>query len=93
MGTAGAAEGRADCVPMMRHIAQVALFFLFFPFSCGFHTPYRPDDSRHFQILSSKTFAAYPRKRFDLSYADGTVLKGFNGIDVVKVSFSWRMAA
>lgn len=38
------------------------------------------------QISQSSTFISDPSKRFDLSYADGTVLKGFTGNDVVKVS-------
>ena len=43
-----------------------------------FHTPYRQEDSRHFDIEASSTFQADARRRFDLSYADGSELKGFN---------------
>lgn len=86
-----------------------------------FHTPFRPEDSRHFQVRSvqhvfsgnaagtsntcallsihgsiddtvaleqiekSSTFTPSPEKRFDLSYADGSELKGFDAQDVVTV--------
>jgi hypothetical protein len=51
-----------------------------------FDEPYKPDDSRHFDIQASSTFKPDPKKQFDLSYADGTELKGFNADDVVHVS-------
>jgi hypothetical protein len=50
-----------------------------------FDEPYRPDDSRHFKVQKSSTFDPEPSKQFDLSYADGTELKGFAGHDVVHV--------
>ena len=49
-----------------------------------FNEPYRPDESRHYDADSS-TFSADAGRQFDLSYADGTVLRGFNGEDVVQV--------
>jgi hypothetical protein len=52
-----------------------------------FHTPYREKDSRHFNIEESSTFVADAERRFDLSYADGSELKGFNAHDIVRVSF------
>ena len=50
-----------------------------------FDEPYKPEESRHFDVKSSSTFRADPKKQFDLSYADGTELKGFNGNDIVHV--------
>jgi len=50
-----------------------------------FHTPFRPQDSRHFQVDESSTFTANPDLRFVLSYADGSELRGFGGDDVVHV--------
>ena len=50
-----------------------------------FDEPYRPNDSRHFKVQTSSTFTPEPSKQFDLSYADGTELKGFAGHDVVHV--------
>jgi hypothetical protein len=38
------------------------------------------------QIEASSTFEADAERRFDLSYADGSELKGFNAHDVVHVS-------
>lgn len=54
-----------------------------------FNEPYRPDESRHYDT-SSSTFTPNAAKQFDLSYADGTVLRGFNGQDVVQVCYSFR---
>ena len=54
-----------------------------------FHTPYREKDSRHFKIEESSTFVADAERRFDLSYADGSELKGFNAHDIVRVSFEF----
>ena len=51
-----------------------------------FNEPYRPSESRQFDV-SSSTFSADAGKQFDLSYADGTVLRGFNGKDVVQVHY------
>ena len=51
-----------------------------------FDEPYKAADSRHFDVQASTTFSAEPKKQFDLSYADGSELKGFNGRDVVHVS-------
>jgi hypothetical protein len=51
-----------------------------------FDEPYKADDSRHFDVQASSTFKPDPKKVFDLSYADGTELKGFNANDVVHVS-------
>ena len=51
-----------------------------------FDEPYKSEDSRQFKIQASTTFVPDPKKQFDLSYADGTELKGFNGHDVVHVS-------
>jgi len=48
-----------------------------------FHTPYKSHDSRHFKIEASSTFEADAERRFDLSYADGSELKGFNAHDIV----------
>jgi hypothetical protein len=50
-----------------------------------FDEPYRPNDSRHFKVQMSSTFNPEAAKQFDLSYADGTELKGFAGHDVVHV--------
>ena len=50
-----------------------------------FDEPYRPGDSRHFDIGATSTFSADTKKQFDLAYADGTELKGFNGFDVVQL--------
>ena len=50
-----------------------------------FDEDYKPDESRHYQVSESSTFAPDAKKQFDLSYADGTELKGFNGVDVVHV--------
>ncbi len=50
-----------------------------------FDEPYRPNDSRHFTVQKSTTFNPEAAKQFDLSYADGTELKGFAGHDVVHV--------
>jgi len=49
----------------------------------GFHTPYRPEQSRHFDVTKSSTFNPITNKVFDLHYADGSHLKGFNGVDQV----------
>lgn len=57
-----------------------------------FHTPFRPEDSRHFQIEKSSTFTPSPEKRFDLSYADGSELKGFDAQDVVTLGDFHGMA-
>lgn len=57
-----------------------------------FNEPYRPSESRHYEV-SSSTFAADAAKQFDLSYADGTVLRGFNGKDVVQVRYFPRVQA
>ena len=51
-----------------------------------FDEPYKPEESRHFDIQASSTFQPDPKKQFDLSYADGTELKGFNANDIVHVS-------
>eukprot|EP00282_Hemiselmis_andersenii_P028658 CAMPEP_0169456838 /NCGR_PEP_ID=MMETSP1042-20121227/16561_1 /TAXON_ID=464988 /ORGANISM="Hemiselmis andersenii, Strain CCMP1180" /LENGTH=484 /DNA_ID=CAMNT_0009569077 /DNA_START=8 /DNA_END=1462 /DNA_ORIENTATION=+ len=52
--------------------------------ACGaFHTPYRPEQSRHFDVTKSSTFSPITTKVFDLHYADGSHLKGFNGVDQV----------
>jgi hypothetical protein len=48
-----------------------------------FDEPYRPAESRHFNIQASHTFHADTSKKFDLSYADGTELSGFQGLDQV----------
>lgn len=50
-----------------------------------FDEPYRPADSRHFALQSSHTFTPETAKKFDLSYADGTELKGFQGLDEVSL--------
>lgn len=50
-----------------------------------FHTPYKSHDSRHFKIEASSTFEADAERRFDLSYADGSELKGFTAHDIVHV--------
>ena len=42
-------------------------------------------DVRCEQIEDSATFHADAEKRFDLSYADGSELKGFNAHDIVHV--------
>lgn len=52
-----------------------------------FDEAYRPGDSRKFVVDKSETFTAHADKTFDLSYADGTELKGFTGRDIVHVSF------
>ena len=57
-----------------------------------FHTPYRQEDSRHFDIEASSTFQADARRRFDLSYADGSELKGFNAHDIVQLGDFHGMA-
>ncbi len=57
-----------------------------------FDEPYRPDDSRHFDVGASSTFLADTTKQFDLAYADGTELKGFNGHDVVQLGNFHGMA-
>jgi len=57
-----------------------------------FDEPYRPEDSRHFVVGSSTTFTPDATKTFDLSYADGTELKGFNGQDVVQLGNYHGMA-
>lgn len=79
----------------------------------GFHTPYRPEQSRHFDVTKSSSFNPITSKVkhpchagsrwgkdgmltagplalqvFDLHYADGSHLKGFNGVDQVWVSTS-----
>jgi hypothetical protein len=51
-----------------------------------FDEPYKPEESRHFEIQKSSTFSPNVKKQFDLAYADGTELKGFNGNDIVHVS-------
>jgi len=48
-----------------------------------FDEPYRPQDSRHFSVQGTSTFSADTAKKFDLSYADGTELQGFQGYDEV----------
>eukprot|EP00960_Hanusia_phi_P072239 767735-Hanusia_phi.AAC.1 len=50
-----------------------------------FDEAYRPQDSRHFSIQASSTFVPETSKKFLLTYADGTVLKGFRGLDVVQL--------
>jgi len=50
-----------------------------------FDEPYRPQDSRHFNAKDSSTFTATVTKKFDLSYADGTELQGFQGQDIVEL--------
>jgi hypothetical protein len=50
-----------------------------------FDEPYRPQDSRHFNVQHSSTFKAETSKKFDLSYADGTELSGFQGFDNVEL--------
>ena len=50
-----------------------------------FDEPYRPQDSRHFKATASSTFSAETSKKFDLSYADGTQLKGFQGTDEIEL--------
>ena len=50
-----------------------------------FDEPYRPQDSRHFNAVASQTFSADVARKFDLSYADGTELSGFQGSDVVEL--------
>jgi len=57
-----------------------------------FDEAYRAADSRHFRIQSSSTFSADVEKQFDLAYADGTELKGFNGNDVVQLGNFHGMA-
>jgi hypothetical protein len=57
-----------------------------------FDEPYRPDDSRHFDVGASSSFSADTTKQFDLAYADGTELKGFNGHDVVQLGNFHGMA-
>jgi len=50
-----------------------------------FDEPYRPNDSRHFDLQKTSSFSADTTKQFDLAYADGTELKGFSGFDVVQL--------
>ena len=50
-----------------------------------FDEPYRPNESRHFDVEATSTFTSDTSKQFDLAYADGTELKGFNGFDVVQL--------
>jgi hypothetical protein len=38
------------------------------------------------QVSETQTFTPNAAKQFDLSYADGTELKGFNAKDIVHVS-------
>ncbi|KAJ1493911.1 hypothetical protein T484DRAFT_2654155 [Baffinella frigidus] len=52
----------------------------------AFHTPYRPEKSRHFDASKSSSFSAITDKVFDLHYADGSHLRGFNGVDQIWVS-------
>eukprot|EP00286_Rhodomonas_abbreviata_P012883 CAMPEP_0181331768 /NCGR_PEP_ID=MMETSP1101-20121128/24703_1 /TAXON_ID=46948 /ORGANISM="Rhodomonas abbreviata, Strain Caron Lab Isolate" /LENGTH=563 /DNA_ID=CAMNT_0023441301 /DNA_START=30 /DNA_END=1721 /DNA_ORIENTATION=+ len=48
-----------------------------------FDEPYRPEDSRHFDVASSSTFIPQASQTFDLNYADGSHLRGFSGVDQV----------
>ena len=57
-----------------------------------FDEPYRPADSRHFNVQASHTFRPDVAKKFDLSYADGTELSGFQGIDQVHLGDFHAMA-
>ena len=49
----------------------------------AFHTPYRPEQSRHFDVTRTSSFSPITEKIFDLHYADGSHLRGFNGVDQV----------
>jgi len=49
----------------------------------AFHTPYRPEQSRHYDVTQTDTFKPITEKVFDLHYADGSHLRGFNGVDQV----------
>jgi len=48
-----------------------------------FDEPYRPEDSRHFDVAQSSTFIPQASQTFDLNYADGSHLRGFSGVDQV----------
>ena len=50
-----------------------------------FTDKYRPNDSRHFDVKATSTFEPNTAKTFDLHYADGSHLRGFEGKDVVKL--------
>ena len=49
-----------------------------------FDEPYRPEDSRHFDVAQSSTFIPQASQTFDLNYADGSHLRGFSGVDQVQ---------
>ena len=55
-----------------------------------FDEAYRPEDSRHFEVSASSTFKPDTSRQFDLAYADGTELKGFNAHDIVQVQHKRR---
>ena len=44
-----------------------------------FTEKYRPNDSRHFDVKATSTFEPNTAKTFDLHYADGSHLRGFEG--------------
>ena len=50
-----------------------------------FTEKYRPNDSRHYDSKASPAFEANTDKTFDLHYADGSHLRGFEGKDMVQL--------
>uniref|UniRef100_A0A7S0QUB1 Uncharacterized protein n=1 Tax=Cryptomonas curvata TaxID=233186 RepID=A0A7S0QUB1_9CRYP len=73
--------------PIHGAVASAVILLMVAQEVVGFHTPYKPEKSRHFDVTKSETFVPVTDKVFDLHYADGSHLKGFNGIDQVWVRF------